>query len=192
MSARVFEMEATALALGSMQLTPEQLAAIDRVRKRCDKPGARAALSPLERADREEAVAGWLARRGLRRVTAEELAETPLTVEDLDLLAGALGPDQLEYALRSIGAGQRTRGLASEVEIAASRIHALVAAIKGFTYMDQSRVPKPVAIALPSCSGPGSWVRRSRAVRPGASTVTSNRSCSGADALTPSRSSSAR
>ena len=148
LSARVFEMEATALALGSMQLTPEQLAAIDRVRKRCDKPGARAALSPLERADREEAVAGWLARRGLRRVTAEELAETPLTVEDLEILAGALGPDQLEYALRSIGAGQRTRGLASEVEIAASRIHALVAAIKGFTYMDQSRVPKPVAIGL--------------------------------------------
>jgi signal transduction histidine kinase len=43
-------------------------------------------------------------------------------------------------------AGYRTRTLASEVESAAKRIHDLVAAIKGFTYMDQSRTPRPVEI----------------------------------------------
>src|SRR6185369_8878049 len=110
------------------------------------KPGARAALSPLARADREEAVGAWLARRRIRGATAEELAETALDVDDLDRLASTLGDDALGFAIRSLAAGQRTRALASEVEIAAGRIHSLVAAIKGFTYMDQSNVPKPVAI----------------------------------------------
>ena len=143
LSARVFEMEASALVLGSLRLSPEQLAMIARVRGRS---GSRATLTPLERADREEAIAGWLARKGLRAVSVEELAETALTVDILDELAAALGDEALGFALKSIGAGQRTRALAAEVEIAASRIHSLVAAIKGFTYMDQSRIPKPVAV----------------------------------------------
>ena len=146
LSARLFEMEATALALGAARLSPEQLAAFARVRARCDEPGARAALTPLQRVDREEAVAGWLARRGRSGEIAEALAGTALTVEDLDQLAGALGADTLDFALRSIGASHRTRSLASEVEAAAARIHSLVAAIKGFTYMDQTNVPQPVAI----------------------------------------------
>jgi len=146
LNARVFEMEAAALALGSMQLTSEQLAAIAKVRAQCVPPGGRAALSPLERADREEAVEDWLSRHGLRGVTAEELSETSLTVETLDRLAASLGNEPLEFALRSLCAGHGTRLLASEVEIAAGRIHSLVAAIKGFTYMDQSQVPQPVAI----------------------------------------------
>ena len=146
LAARVFELEASALALGAVQLSAEQVAAIDAVRDRCEKPGARAALSPLERADREEEVAAWLARRGARGVTADEVAETPLTVGQLDDLARTLGDEALGFALRSLVAGYRTRSLASEVESAAKRIHELVAAIKGFTYMDQSRVPKPVAI----------------------------------------------
>ena len=146
LSARVFEMEASALALAAVQLSPEQLAVIAALRTRCDRPGARAALSPIERADREEAVADWLAKGRVRGVTAEELAETPLRVEDLDQLARVLGDNALGFALHSLAAGQRTRALASEVEIAAGRVHSLVAAIKGFTYMDQSSVPKPVAI----------------------------------------------
>ena len=91
-------------------------------------------------------MASWLARRSLRGVTADELAETALSVKDLDELAAALGDEALPFGLRSLAAGHRTRVLASEVEIAANRIHSLVAAIKGFTYMDQSNVPKPVAI----------------------------------------------
>jgi signal transduction histidine kinase len=145
LSARLFEMEATALALGAVGLTPEQLAAIGRVRGKCCEPGSQS-LTPLERADRDEAVAEWLARRRLRGDIAEALTESDLTVEDLDPLAEVLDQDALEFALRSIGAGHRARRLASEVETAAERVHALVAAIKGFTYMDQSSAKKPVAI----------------------------------------------
>ena len=146
LSARLFEMEATALALGSEPLSSDQLAAIAKVRAECAEPRARAALTPLARADREEAIAGWVARRRLDADTAAAMAETPLTVESLERLAASLGSDALALALRSIGAGHRARALASEVETAATRIHSLVAAIKGFTYMDQTRVPAPVAI----------------------------------------------
>ena len=74
------------------------------------------------------------------------LAEPHLTVTSLERLAEALGDNELKAALRSIGAGERTRRLASEIETASARIHSLVAAVRGFTYMDQSNVPAPIAI----------------------------------------------
>ena len=146
LSARMFEMEASALALGAARLTPEQLTLIGQVRTQCGEPGARAALSPLERAEREEAVAEWLARYRVSGDIAEALAETTLTVEHLDELVRTLGEDNVGFVLRAIGASCRTRLLAAEVETAAGRIHHLVAAIKGFTYMDQSSMKKQVDI----------------------------------------------
>ena len=146
LSARLFELEATALALGAEQLSPEQLAVIARMRAECDGAGARATLSPLERADREEAVADWMRRHRLDGETIAAAAETPLTVEGLGRLEQALGPEAIGYAVRSVVAACSVRSLTAEVQAAATRIHTLVAAIKGFTYMDQTRVPAPVAI----------------------------------------------
>jgi len=146
LSARLFETEASALALGAQRLTAEQLGEIARVRTLCEELAARDALTPLERADREEAITGWLAAHGLRGEMAAVLTETSLPPDCLDRLAAALGDDALEFALRSLGASHRTRVLSSEVEAAASRIHSLVAAIKGFTYMDQTNIPLPVSI----------------------------------------------
>jgi signal transduction histidine kinase len=146
LSARLFEVEATALALGSVGLSREQLDVVARVRTDCCEPGAAAKLTPIERADREEAATEWLAKRGLPAHVADALAETPIPIGHLEQLGAALDPEALATALHSIGAGHRARVLASEVEAAARRIHSLVAAIKGFTYMDQSNVPTPVDI----------------------------------------------
>ena len=145
-AARLSEVEASALALGAMQLSAEQLVLIREVRAQWSDRAARAALSPLERAEREEAVSEWLVRKGLGGDVNESLAETAVTVESLERLARSLGEEGLGFALRSIGATCRARMLAGEVEAAASRIHSLVAAIKGFTYMDQSNVPAPVEL----------------------------------------------
>ncbi|RPJ40598.1 MAG: GHKL domain-containing protein [Candidatus Latescibacterota bacterium] len=146
LSSRLLELEETSVALGARRLTPEQHAAISEARERCEQSGSEVSLSPLERADREEAVAAWLDGRGLGDDIAEALSESALVVECLEPLAGLLDHEALELALRSIGAGHRARKLAAEVETAAGRVHGLVAAIKGFTYMDQSEVRKPVAI----------------------------------------------
>jgi signal transduction histidine kinase len=48
--------------------------------------------------------------------------------------------------LRYLAADHALRRLSSEIETAASRINTLVSAVKGFTYMDQAVVPKPVNI----------------------------------------------
>lgn len=142
----LFELEEAAHGLGAAGLTPEQLATIGRIRAQCDDQCDRSAQSPLERADREEAVTRWLEGRGLREEVIATLAETQLTVTSLERLSEALGENELKAALRSIGASERTRRLASEIETASARIHSLVAAVRGFTYMDQSNVPAPVAI----------------------------------------------
>jgi C4-dicarboxylate-specific signal transduction histidine kinase len=146
LSARLFELEASALALGAVHLTPDQLAAIARVRTQCGAPAASLTLSPLERADREEAVADWLSQKGFGHEVAEALADAPLTTESLEMLAREVGDEALGFALHSSGASCRARLLASEVTTAAERVHNLVAAIKGFTYMDQSRTKAPLEV----------------------------------------------
>jgi signal transduction histidine kinase len=143
---RLFELEATSLALGAVGLSAEKIAAVQSLRRECETVNARLALSPLERADHEEKIERWLASRGLRGDIAVALVESPVSVEGLEKLSRTMDPDAFELALHSIGAASRAQRLLTEVEAAAARIHSLVAAIKGFTHMDQSNIPKPVDI----------------------------------------------
>ena len=139
------EVQAASLALGSVQLTRENLEALNQVRAKLAERAA-VTLSPLERADREDEVASWVAERGLREDVAEMLAGTALKVEDLEPLARSLDPESLELALISVGANGRAARITAEVEAAAARVHKLVSAIKGFTYMDQSPAKQPVDV----------------------------------------------
>jgi signal transduction histidine kinase len=52
----------------------------------------------------------------------------------------------MSIVLSHIATGQVVRRLASEIHMAASRIHHLVDAVKGFTYMDQQSTLQPIAI----------------------------------------------
>ena len=70
-----------------------------------------------------------------------------MTFEALDELAGAVDGPALDAVLRWAAAGCSVRGLASEIQEAAMRISGLVAAIKGFTHMDQATVAEPVDLA---------------------------------------------
>jgi signal transduction histidine kinase len=103
--------------------------------------------SPVERADREDEFADWLNEHGADERAAEALAETALAIEGLDQLAGVLDGDALDVALTCIASSCSVRRLATEIESAASRVHGLVAAVKGFTRMDQAAVPEPVDVA---------------------------------------------
>ena len=106
----------------------------------------RSGAQPIERADREDAIADWLSRHGADVTAAEALAESAITFDALDRLAEALQGEALPATLRWLVAGCATYQLASEIETAASRIHNLVAAVKGFTYVDQATMPKPVDV----------------------------------------------
>ncbi len=113
---------------------------------RNERPVANASGSPLEVADREEALADWLDARGIDGVELEPLAASKFDPADFESLSTTVGVDKLGIVLSHISAGQTVRRLASEISIAASRIHALVSAVKGFTYMDQQAARQPCDI----------------------------------------------
>src|SRR5512141_2428880 len=144
---RLSEVERASRALGAARLSEAQQAAVDRSRDLClAAAGPTFGRSPVERADREDAIADWLARHGADVTAAEALAESAITFDALDRLAEGLRGEALQTSRRWLVAGCATYQLASEIETAASRIHNLVAAVKGFTYVDQATMPKPVDV----------------------------------------------
>ncbi len=140
------EAEEAARALGAILLTDVQRAEINRVLEHCANAETNSAVTGLALADREEEIAGWLQRQGINADVAEDLARTPITNEVLDGLARTLNGPSLETALRWIVARNSARSLAAGIERAATRIHSLVGAVKGFTHMDRARDQGPVDI----------------------------------------------
>ena len=136
--------ERAARALGALTPTAPQLAAIEALRTSCLTTLADGVLSPIQQMEREDAIADWLADHGVDGDIAGPLAETSITVATLDRTAIDLSGPLLSAVLRWAAAGCSVRGLASEIQDAASRISGIVTAIKGFTHMDQATVAEPV------------------------------------------------
>jgi signal transduction histidine kinase len=144
---RLSEVERASRALGRARLSEAEQAAVDRARGLClAAAGAKFGRSTIEQADREDAIVEWLERHGADAGAAQALAESAVTLDSLDELAQALDGEALRAALEWLVAGCATYQLAGEIETAASKIHNLVAAVKGFTYMDQATMPKPVDV----------------------------------------------
>ena len=140
--------DAERAARGVSRLTDAQLAAVEMVRESCFAPSQRGVRSPLEQAEREEAIADWLADHGLDVATAEPLADTAVTLDALDRIAGTADGPTLNAVLRWTASGCSVRTLASEIHEAATRIAGLVVAIKGFTHMDRAEVAEAVDLKL--------------------------------------------
>jgi signal transduction histidine kinase len=138
------EVVSAARALGAARLSDVQLAAIEMLD--CSEDRAAADLrSPLERADREDAIADWLDGHGIDPALAEPLARTTVTTAQLDAAAGALDGGTLALALRYVAANLSARRLTGEIVKAAERIHELAARVKKQTHMDRA----PVVDAIP-------------------------------------------
>ena len=116
------------------------------VRALCVAATPPVALTPMERADREDAIAAWLEGHAADAAAAASLAETGVTIAALDALAAVVAGGALDAALRWIAAGSLLRSLASDIDTATSAISKLVAAVKGFTYMDRAASSEPVDI----------------------------------------------
>ena len=138
------ETEQATRALGASRLTDAQLAAIDAVRVACVTNRAAGVLSPIQQAERENAIADWLVDHDIDETLAGPLADTPVTLEALDRIAAAVDGPALSAALRSVAAACAVRGMAAEIREASRRISGLVTAIKGYTHMDQAVVAEPV------------------------------------------------
>ncbi len=147
LGSRLEEVEQVARALGTANLTDAQFDAIDGVRNACAAGPEQGVRSPIEHAEREEAISDWLADHGLGTAASEALAETAVKIEALDRVAGAVQGPALDAALRWAAAGCSVRRLASEIQDAATRIAGLVLAVKGFTHMDQGAAAGPLNLA---------------------------------------------
>ena len=137
--------ERAARELAAARLTDDQLAIIDAVRNDCARTAP--PRTALEAADREDDIAEWLDRHGLESGVAEALAAGDVAIAGLEKLAGALPPQALGMATRWIASGCAARSASRQIEVATGRIHELVSAVKGFTFMDREGVPEDVDIA---------------------------------------------
>jgi signal transduction histidine kinase len=141
------DVEQAARMLCGCGLTNAQFDAVDAVRSACAAAAESGVRSPIEHAEREQAIADWLADRRLDEGVAEALAETGVTIAALDRLEGIVQGPALSAALRWAAAGCSVRRLATEIQDAATRIAGLVLAVKGFTHMDQATIAEPVDLA---------------------------------------------
>ncbi len=146
LTAELASFEAAARQLGAAQLDANQRDELERVRALCLATSTISIRSPLEQADREDTIAAWLSHHDADSGFAEALAATDVKLATLDELAAALHGAQLDGALRWLAAGCTVQALARDIDRATSRIHKLVLAVKGFTYMDHATAPEPVDV----------------------------------------------
>jgi signal transduction histidine kinase len=144
-AALLTEAEDAARRLAAARLSDEQLAAVDAVRTICER--SLPTRTALEAADREDDVSEWLMRHGVDPVVAEPLASSDVSLETLDRLAGVIPPDTVGVVLRWVASGVAARRAAREIASATGRIHDLIGAVKGFTFMDREAVPEEVNVA---------------------------------------------
>ncbi len=138
--------DAATLALGAANLNEAQLEAVRAIRSACMAKQTEGVLSPLEQAEREDAIADWLCARKLDASMAYALADTNVTFEALDALAAVVSGPALNAVLRWAASGCGLRSLAAGIQDAAMHVSGLVAAVKGFTHMDRAMVADAVNV----------------------------------------------
>ena len=139
------DMQAASRTLAAARPTDEQLQDIDAVRRMC--VDAVRPRSPIEAADREEELSDWLLAHDVDPLAAPNLATTNVSLAALDDLATVLPAETLGVAIRWVASDRAARQAAAHIVEATGRIHALVSAVKGFTFMDREGVPEDVDIA---------------------------------------------
>jgi signal transduction histidine kinase len=94
---------------------------------------------PIERADREDRLGEWLDERDVGHAweLGEVFVAAGLGTDDLDRVAGAVGPAALESALHWLRYTVETELLLAEVAESTTRISALLDAAKQYSQMDR-------------------------------------------------------
>jgi signal transduction histidine kinase len=97
-------------------------------------------LSALDRSDREDVLGDWLEEHGVAQPweLAGVFVAAGLEDDDLDRIAGDVGPTHLEPALRWLAYTVETETLLAEIADSTSRISHLVDAAKQYSQMDRT------------------------------------------------------
>ena len=145
LAASLDDLQIASRALVRAHLTDEQIECVEAMRGLCMGPAR--PRTPLELADREDEFSDWLVEHGVDPTPASTLATADVSLAALDHLAGVLPADTLGVAIRWASSDAAVRQVAAQITQATGRIHALVSAVKGFTFMDREGVREDVDIA---------------------------------------------
>lgn len=134
--------------LGRLISSPEQDAALrawyERTRKQMSDycESSKAHFSALVLVDREDSMAAWLEAHKIPDAwsLASALAESPLTIAQLDELAEIATPELLALGIPAFAMSLRVERLAETVIDSTVRIFDLISAIKDYSYMDQAPI----------------------------------------------------
>jgi signal transduction histidine kinase len=134
--------------LGKQNLTPDQDQKIrewyeNTRRQMCEYcENAAGQFSPLTVVDREDALARWLEEHNIPDAwsLAPSLAESPLTIAQLDDLAAITSPETLVLGVPAFAMSLRVERMAETVIESTVRIFDLISAIKDYSYMDQAPI----------------------------------------------------
>jgi len=104
--------------------------------------GSAGHFSALTIADREDELAAWLEAHGVPQpwTLAPSLAESPLTIAQLDELAAIATPELLALGIPAFATSLRVERMAETVIDSTVRIFDLISAIKDYSYMDQAPI----------------------------------------------------
>jgi signal transduction histidine kinase len=120
------------------ELPAGRFAALEALRSEATPPGPD--LDPLARTDREEALASWLARRGVGRpwALAPALAAAGVDLAWCERAAALLDGPALEPGLEWTASAFSVATLLGEMRASTRRISELVAAVRSYSQMDRA------------------------------------------------------
>ena len=137
------ELRAADLRLCSHNLTLEQEALIRSFESSAiDHTATAAQLDSLDQSDREDVLSTWLEEHGIVEPwrLSSNLVEAGIDVTGLERISAGLESSAVADVLARVNAQLTAAKLASEIKTATGRISELVAAIKEYSYMDQTSV----------------------------------------------------
>jgi signal transduction histidine kinase len=138
---RVAKMRHKLAVIAEGPFTREELASLVEIQERTAERVAKApALSPLEAADREDALADWLDDHGVEGgwQLAPTFVQAGLDVDWLQEAAAAVGEEILPGAIGWLNYTIETELLLNEIEDSSTRISNLVNAAKQYSQLDRA------------------------------------------------------
>ncbi|HSM07182.1 MAG TPA: ATP-binding protein [Longimicrobiales bacterium] len=107
-------------------------------------------LTALERGEIEDELADWLEAHGVPEPweVAATLCEAGVMVDQLEVLATAVGDAAISDAVAWMSGGIESDRIVTEISAAASRISALIDSVKTYSHMDRSAEHKPADVRV--------------------------------------------
>ncbi|GAB1331233.1 ATP-binding protein [Streptomyces sennicomposti] len=143
---RVARMRHKLAVIAEGPFSRDQLASLIEIQERtAERVGKAPALSPLEAADREDAVTDWLEEHGVAQgwQAAPVFVQAGLDVDWLEQVAAAVDEEILPGAMGWLGYTVETELLMDEIADSTTRVSRLVDAAKQYSQLD--RAPYQVA-----------------------------------------------